>query len=158
MDDSEVLSRDFPGLRTSAASMTSPASATSMASTASKALFHQKTSWSWWLDLHWHQNDQYWPLFVEWIIKNPNFHRYPIHFLLEAVEASQCYFFENQECISEIYNLRIPKLISNKILFTYFKLSEPINIVYGRPLRISLKVFIISSWDIWGLRKAWNKS
>ena len=42
LDDSEVLSNDFSGLRTSAASLTSPASATSMASTASKALFHQK--------------------------------------------------------------------------------------------------------------------
>ena len=42
MDDSEVLSSDFPGLRTSAASMTSTASTTSMASMASKASFHQK--------------------------------------------------------------------------------------------------------------------
>ena len=40
LDDSEVLSSDFSGLRTSAASLTSLASATSMASTASKALFH----------------------------------------------------------------------------------------------------------------------
>ena len=44
VDDSEVLSNDFSGLRTSAASLTSLASATSMASTASKALFHQRTS------------------------------------------------------------------------------------------------------------------
>ena len=44
LDDSEVLISDFPGFRTSAASMTSSASATSMASTASEALFHQKTS------------------------------------------------------------------------------------------------------------------
>ena len=44
MDVSEVLISDFPGFRTSAASMTSSASATSMASTASEALFHQKTS------------------------------------------------------------------------------------------------------------------
>ena len=42
MDDFEVLTSDFPGLRTSAASLTSSASATSLASTASKALFHQK--------------------------------------------------------------------------------------------------------------------
>ena len=39
MDDFELLSSDFPGLRTSAASMTSTASTTSMTSTAS---FHQK--------------------------------------------------------------------------------------------------------------------
>ena len=41
LDDSEVLSSDFPGPRTPAASLTSSASATSLASTASKALFHQ---------------------------------------------------------------------------------------------------------------------
>ena len=42
MDDSEVLSGDFPGLRTSMASMTSTASTTSMASMTSTASFHQK--------------------------------------------------------------------------------------------------------------------
>ena len=36
LDDSEVLSSDFPGLKTSAASMTSVASTTSMASMTSK--------------------------------------------------------------------------------------------------------------------------
>ena len=42
--DSEVIISDFPGIRTSAASMTSSASAASMASTTSEALFHQRTS------------------------------------------------------------------------------------------------------------------
>ena len=42
MDDSEVLSSDFSGLRASAASMTSTASTTSMASMTSTASFHQK--------------------------------------------------------------------------------------------------------------------
>ena len=69
LDDSEVLSSDFPGPRTSAASLTSSASAASLASTASKALFHKKKSWSWWLDHPWHQNYQCGPLFVEWILK-----------------------------------------------------------------------------------------
>jgi hypothetical protein len=46
LDDFEVLSSEFSGLRTSTESLTSSASATSMASTASKALFYQKTSWS----------------------------------------------------------------------------------------------------------------
>ena len=64
---------------------------------------------------------------VEWIIKNPNFHWYPIPFLSEAVEASGHYFFENQECISKIYHLRIPKLLSNMILLAYFYLSELIH-------------------------------
>ena len=41
LDDSEVLSCDFPGLKTSAASMTSVASTASTASMTSTALFHQ---------------------------------------------------------------------------------------------------------------------
>ena len=41
MDDSEVLSSDFPDLRISAASMASTASTTSMASIAFTASFHQ---------------------------------------------------------------------------------------------------------------------
>ena len=40
LDDSEVLSSDFPGLKTSAASMTSVASTASMASMTSTASFH----------------------------------------------------------------------------------------------------------------------
>ena len=59
LDDSELLSSDFSGLRTSASSLTSLASAPSLASTASKALFHKRTSMSWWLDCPWHQNDFY---------------------------------------------------------------------------------------------------
>ena len=42
LDDSEVFSSDFPGLKTSAASMTSVASTASMASMTSKTSFHQK--------------------------------------------------------------------------------------------------------------------
>ena len=42
VDDSEVLSSDFPGLRTPVTSMTSTASTTSMASMTSTASFHQK--------------------------------------------------------------------------------------------------------------------
>ena len=41
LDDSEVLSSDFPGLKTSAASMISVASTASMASMTSTASFHQ---------------------------------------------------------------------------------------------------------------------
>ena len=64
---------------------------------------------------------------MDLIIKNPNFYWYLAIFLSEAVEASQCYFLENKECISKIYHLRIPKLLSTKILLTYFTLSEPIH-------------------------------
>ena len=42
LDDSEVLSSDFPGLKTSTASATSVASTASMASVTSTASFHQK--------------------------------------------------------------------------------------------------------------------
>ena len=42
LDDSEVPSCDFPGLRTSVASMTSTASTASMSSMTSTASFHQK--------------------------------------------------------------------------------------------------------------------
>ena len=72
--NSEVLSSDFSGLRTSAASVTLTASTTSVASMTSTASFHQKIYWSWWFDDPWHQNDQYWSIFVEWIIKNPIFY------------------------------------------------------------------------------------
>ena len=42
LDDSEILSCDFSGLKTSTASMTSVASTASMASMTSTASFHQK--------------------------------------------------------------------------------------------------------------------
>ena len=42
LDDSEVLSSDFSGLKTSAASMTSTSSTTSVASMTSTASFHHK--------------------------------------------------------------------------------------------------------------------
>ena len=42
LDDSEVLSSDFPGIKTSLASVTSMASTASMASMTSTASFHQK--------------------------------------------------------------------------------------------------------------------
>ena len=58
LDDYEVPSYDFPGLRISAASMTSTASTTSMASMTLTASFHQKNYRSWWLAHSWHQNDQ----------------------------------------------------------------------------------------------------
>ena len=84
LDDSEVLSSAFPGLKTSVASVTSAASTASMASMTSTASFQQRTSWIWWLDHPWYQNDQYRSLFEEWRIKNPVFYGYLIPFLLQA--------------------------------------------------------------------------
>ena len=57
LDNSEVLSCDFPGLRTSAASISSTASTASPASTASMTSSASFNYWSWWLDHSWHQND-----------------------------------------------------------------------------------------------------
>ena len=50
LDDSALISSDFPGLRTFAASMTSTASTTSVTSMTSTAWFHQNNYWSWWFD------------------------------------------------------------------------------------------------------------
>ena len=72
LDDSEVLNGDFPGLKSSGASVTSVASTASMTSMTWTTSFHQKIYWSWCFDHPWHPKDQY--PFVEWITKNPNFH------------------------------------------------------------------------------------
>ena len=86
LDDSAVINIDFPGLRTFAASTTSVASMTSTAT------FYQKNYGSWFLAPKWSKNQS---LFEEWIIKNPIFYWCLIPFLLQAVEARRCYFFEN---------------------------------------------------------------
>ena len=114
LDEFEVLSSDFSGLKTSATSLTSSASAASMASTASKALFHQRTSWFWWFDHPWHQNDQQLSVFIEFIIKNPIFLLILAPFLREAVEANRCYFFLNG-----VKKLKCPPLL--KPLGTIFQ-------------------------------------
>ena len=62
LDDTEVLSNDFLGLRTSAVSMTCTASTTSLASMTFWPLqphFIKKKHWTWWLEHLWHPNDQY---------------------------------------------------------------------------------------------------
>ena len=73
-------------------------------------------------------------------------------FLSEAVEASRYCFFKNQEWILKIYHLRIPKLLPNKILLTYFTLSEPIhkiqfNVRY--PWNFWKKIFRIGGAGKW---------
>ena len=73
-------------------------------------------------------------------------------FLSEAVEASRCYFFENQEWISKIYHLRIPKLLSNKILLTYFNLSEPIHkIQFNVRYPVKWKYNALKNMDLQGI-------
>jgi hypothetical protein len=71
---SEVLSSDFPSLKTSAASIASTASTTSVASMTFTASFHQKyTAPDGWIPPG-NQITNTGLFFVEWIIKNPNFH------------------------------------------------------------------------------------
>ena len=74
---------------TSVASMTSTASTTSVASMTSTASFHQKNYWAWCFHQPWHQNDLFWSLNVEWILKNPLFYWFLAPFLLEALEGVQ---------------------------------------------------------------------
>ena len=75
-----------------------------------------------------------------------------IPLLSEAVEASQCHFFEKQEYIKKIYHLRIPKLLSNKIFLAYFHLSEPIhkvqfNVKYSVQTFIKKCLLLESFWE-----------
>ena len=81
------------------------------------------------LDHPWQQNDQYFSFFVEWIIKNPIFHWHFIYFLLEAVEASQYYFFENWLMKLKCPNL--PKPLGTIIQENYgsYNPSEPFRIL-----------------------------
>ena len=97
LDDSEVLSGDFPGLKTSTASLTSSASSASTTSFLNNLYspFYQNTSWFWWLDHPWHQKK---PIMVLcWGMDHQKSHFSLIFdtFLSEAVKASRCYFFVN---------------------------------------------------------------
>ena len=107
---------------TYAASLNSAASETSMALVTSKAIFPQKNFRFWWFHPHWHQNDQYWSLFGNWIIKNANFYWYLAIFLSEAVETSRHYFFGNK-----LIKLKCPHLL--KVLLTFFKLGSQLLLV-----------------------------
>ena len=57
-----------------------------------------------------HQNDQQRSLVVDLILKNQIFHWYLVLFLLEAVEASLCYFFDNW-----LMKLKCPNLRNTQI-------------------------------------------
>ena len=76
LDDSRVLSSNFPGLRISAASMTSTASTASVASMTSTASFHKNKYSVLCFYQPWYQNDLSWSLNMEWIIKNPLFYTF----------------------------------------------------------------------------------
>ena len=102
----------FQAQKISAAPFTSVVFAASVASTASTVIFSQRISWSWWFHHPWHQNDQYWSLFMEYNIKFFIFHWYMVPFLSEAVEVSLCYFFENWLMKCKCPNLRNTQLPS----------------------------------------------
>ena len=93
-----------------------------------------------------------WPilaLFCKMDYQNPVFYGYPILFLLEAVVASQCYFFEKWLSYPKISYLSIPEPSLNQIQVTYLYLSEPIhrwhfNMRY--PVSVKSKVKISSNF------------
>ena len=101
----------FQALENYAASLTSAASATSLASLASTALFPQKTSWSWWFDHKWHQNNQYW-FFFFWNGSSKIQIFIDIWYLFCW---RLCYFFENWLMKLKFFNLRNIQIPSNKI-------------------------------------------
>ena len=96
LDDTEVLNRDFPDLRTSEASMTSTASTASVASMTSTASFQKGNYRALCFRQPWHQNDLSWSLNVKWIINNSLFYAFWALFLLEAVEAMDVNFNQIQ--------------------------------------------------------------
>ena len=67
------------------------------------------------------QVEQYWSIFVDWIIKNPNFYQYLAILMSEAAEASQCYFFE-----IIIIKLKYPNLPNG--LLPFFELGSQLQL------------------------------
>ena len=108
LDDSEVPNCDFPGVRTSAASMTSTALMASMTSMTSTAAFHQKNA-----------HPDGWIISTTKMTNTSAFLRNRaskiqlfsiiilIPFLLEAVEASLHYFFKHR-----LMKLKFPNLLN----------------------------------------------
>ena len=129
LDDFEVPSCDFPGLRTSAASMTSTASRTSMASITFTASIHCQFIEKTLILMVGSFLAPKWQIMIPFCgidHQKSNFSLKLATFLLEAGEASLCYFFKNWLLCLKISNLRIPKPPANKIWLVYFYLPESI--------------------------------
>ena len=56
--------------------------------------FHQTNYCSWWLDTPWQPNHHYWSIFVEWIIKNPNFQWYLYFFCRRLLRSADIIFLK----------------------------------------------------------------
>ena len=115
LDDSEVLSSDFLGLKTSVASMASTGSTTSMASMTFNSLISSKkiTAPDGWIPLATKS-----PILVYFFgmdHQKPKFSLISVPFLSEAVEVSRYYFFENWLMKLKYPNLRISEPPSNKL-------------------------------------------
>ena len=114
LDDFEVLISYFPGLRSTAASLTSSVSATSLASTASKALVYKKLSdpdvWI----IHGTKMTNAGPFLWNGLLKI-QFFTDLIPFLLETVEACRCYIFWK--------TVVVPKNFKSQHCRTIFKLN-----------------------------------
>ena len=114
-----VLSSDFLGLRKSAASLASSTFAASLASTTSTTQLYHSTSWSWWFDHPWHQNDQYYCSLL-WNGSSK------VQFLTDRwYPFSLCYFFENWFQISKFHNLMYLKVTLYLRNYQSWYLSEP---------------------------------
>ena len=92
---SEVLSSDFPCLKTSTASMASSASTTSVASMTFTASFHQKKSLLLMVGYPLATKRPIVVFFCGMDHQKPTFYLISVSFLSEAVEVSRYYFFEN---------------------------------------------------------------
>ena len=129
-DDSEVLSSDFLGLRNlwSLIDLSSLCNLTGLNSPISSKNFLILMVWSsmaskWLIPV----------LFVEWIIKNPNFYWYMVPSLLEAFEASLCKFSENWLMKLKFFNLRYLQtksciFLSESIYKTHFAMVDPVSV------------------------------
>ena len=83
-----------------------------------------------------HCSDLFLPI-LQWLIQFPfcwmNYQKSKFLLISYILTVRGCWghpmllFLKKKECISKIYYFRIPKLLSNKILLTYFNLSEPIH-------------------------------
>ena len=119
--NSEVLGSTFSGLRTSVASVTLTASTTSVAWMTSTASFHQKIYCSWWFIDSWHQNDQYWSIFAEWIFKKPIFTDFSTFSVRGCWEQPMLLFWFMK---LKIYNLLKPLGTITQLNYWYIYPSE----------------------------------
>ena len=117
----------------------------------STASFHPRTSWTWWLDHPWYQNDQYWCFLLDGSSKIQFFTGIWYLFCLRLLRPAYVTFFENWLQISKCHNLRHLKntlylsnyqswYLSEPNYFTHFNMRHPVVLVVqalSEPTKIS---------------------